>query len=222
MCMTTTEKLLEAAKDIWAEYNTHPFVKGIGDGSLDKEKFKYYMIQDYLYLIDYTRVFAAGAAKAKDMETMRLFAGYTHAILDGEMDIHKAYMERLGIIPEEAEAARPALDNVSYTSYMLRIAYEEGQAEVAAAILSCALSYEMIAKKLIEKNPEAPNHPFYGEWVRGYASDSYHDENVILISLMDRLTEGYSKKQLEHLKEIFTLCSRYEKAFWDMAWEMRR
>ena len=52
MRMTTTEKLLEAAKDIWAEYNTHPFVKGIGDGSLDKEKFKYYMIQDYLYLID--------------------------------------------------------------------------------------------------------------------------------------------------------------------------
>ena len=139
--MTMTKRLLEATKEIWSGYHEKPFVKGIADGSLDHEKFKYYMIQDYLYLIDYTRVFAVGAAKAKDMETMRLFAGYTHAILDGEMDIHKAYMERLGIIPEEAEAARPALDNVSYTSYMLRIAYEEGQAEVAAAILSCALSY---------------------------------------------------------------------------------
>jgi len=61
------------------------------------------MIQDYLYLIDYTKVFALGAAKAKDLSAMKLFAGYTHAILDGEMDIHRAYMARLGITPEEAE-----------------------------------------------------------------------------------------------------------------------
>ena len=98
------------------------------------------MIQDYLYLIDYTKVFALGAAKAKDLSAMKLFAGYTHAILDGEMDIHRAYMARLGITPEEAETANVALDNLSYTSYMLRVAYEEGQAEVAAAILSCAVS----------------------------------------------------------------------------------
>ena len=61
--MTAAERLLDASKDIWAKYHEHPFVKGIADGSLDKEKFKYYMIQDYLYLIDYTKVFAVGAAK---------------------------------------------------------------------------------------------------------------------------------------------------------------
>ena len=158
--MTMTERLLEATKEIWAGYNEKPFVKGIADGSLDHDKFKYYMIQDYLYLIDYTKVFALGAAKAKDLSAMKLFAGYTHAILDGEMDIHRAYMARLGITPEEAETANVALDNLSYTSYMLRVAYEEGQAEVAAAILSCAVSYEVIAKKIVEKHPEALNHPF--------------------------------------------------------------
>ena len=114
--MTTTERLLNVSKEIWEAYHEHPFVKGIADGSLDKEKFKYYMIQDYLYLIDYTKVFALGAAKAKDLSAMKLFAGYTHAILDGEMDIHRAYMARLGITPEEAETANVALDNLSYTS----------------------------------------------------------------------------------------------------------
>ena len=221
IAMTTTEMLLEAVKDIWAQYHAHPFVQGIADGSLDKEKFKYYMIQDYLYLIDYTKVFAVGAAKAKDMETMRLFAAYTHAILDGEMDIHKAYMKRLGISEEEAEHTAAALDNISYTSYMLRVAYEEGQAEIAAAILSCAVSYEVIARKIAEENPASLNHPFYGEWISGYAVDSYHEENAVLIALMDRLTAGYSEEQLAHLREIFMVCSRYEKAFWDMAWEMR-
>ena len=56
--MTMTERLLEATKEIWDGYNETPFVKGIADGSLDHEKFKYYMIQDYLYLLDYTKVFS--------------------------------------------------------------------------------------------------------------------------------------------------------------------
>ena len=65
--MTMTERLLEATKEIWAGYNEKPFVKGIADGSLDHDKFKYYMIQDYLYLIDYTKVFSIGAAKSTDL-----------------------------------------------------------------------------------------------------------------------------------------------------------
>ena len=80
--MTTTERLLNVSKEIWEAYHEHPFVKGIADGSLDKEKFKYYMIQDYLYLLDYTKVFAIGVAKAKDMEFMKRFANSTYAILD--------------------------------------------------------------------------------------------------------------------------------------------
>ena len=219
--MTTTERLLNATRDIWETYNDHPFVRGIADGSLDKEKFKFYMIQDYLYLIDYARVFALGVAKARDAQTMRLFAGYVHQILDGEMDIHKGYMQRLGITTEEAEGAALSLDNISYTAYMLRVANEEGPAEIAAAILSCALSYEHIAKKIVAENPAAADRPFYGEWVRGYADPGYAASNEVLVALTERLTAGYSEAQLDHLTEIFIACSRYEGAFWDMAWEMR-
>ena len=217
-----TERLLSSVQEIWAGYHTHPFVMGIGDGSLDQEKFRYYMIQDYLYLIDYTRVFAVGVAKAKDLSVMKLFAASTHTILDGEMDIHRTYMKRLGISLDEAENTPVALDNRSYTSYMLRASYEGGEAQVMAAILSCALSYEAIAKEILKKNPEADRHPFYGEWVSGYASAEYHMENERLTSLMNRLTADYTPAQIERLIDIFTACSRYEMSFWDMAWEMRR
>lgn len=220
--MTTTERLLAASEHIWEQYHSHPFVRGIADGSLDQEKFRYYMIQDYLYLIDYAKVFAIGVAKASDMETMALYAGYVHQILDGEMDIHKGYMKRLGISMEEVEHTALALDNLSYTSYMLRVAYDEGAAEVAAAILSCAVSYEVIAREIVKENPAAADHPFYGEWVRGYANEGYHDANQVLIDLTERLTAGYTEKQLKHLEDIFAACSRYEGAFWDMAWEMRQ
>ena len=131
--MTATERFLACSRDLWDAYLDHPFVRGIADGSLDEEKFRYYMVQDYLYLVEYARVFALGVAKARDMESMRLFAGYVGQILDGEMDIHRGYMKRLGIKLEDAEHAALALDNRSYTSYMLNIAYTDGPAAIMAA-----------------------------------------------------------------------------------------
>ena len=219
--MTTTERLLAETKELWERYSEHPFVRGIADGSLDEEKFRYYMVQDYIYLIDYAKVFALGVAKARDAESMRLFAAYVHQILDGEMDIHKGYMQRLGIPLKDAESAKPALDNRSYTAYMMRVAYDEGPAEIMAAILSCALSYEHIARRMLETHPGADRHPFYGEWVRGYACEEYHEANQELIALTEKLTADCTEQQMKRLTEIFTVCSEYEMAFWDMAWEMR-
>ena len=103
--MSVSERLIRESGDIWKKYDEHPFVTGMADGSLAVEKFRYYMIQDYLYLFDYARVFALGTAKAADQKTMEIFAGYVHQILHGEMEIHRGYMKRLGI-PEE-EAAQP-------------------------------------------------------------------------------------------------------------------
>lgn len=218
--MKTTERLLNAAKDIWAAYNEHPFVLGIQDGTLDQKKFRYYIIQDYLYLEEYAKVFALGIAKAKSPETMRLFSKYVTLLTEGEMDIHRGYMGRFAVSREELDAAPRSLDNLSYTSYMLRVAYEEGEAEILAAILSCAYSYEVIARKLLERNPSAAEHPFYGDWVQGYAAAHYSEANIVLLDTLDGLTAGYDEKQLQHLTDIFVACSRYELAFWEMAWRM--
>lgn len=74
--MNTTERLLNATSEIWRSYNEHPFVMGIQNGTLDKDKFRYYIIQDYLYLEEYAKTFAVGVAKAKSIETANLFAKY--------------------------------------------------------------------------------------------------------------------------------------------------
>ena len=115
-----------------------------------------------------------------------------------------------------------ALDNLSYTSYMLRVAYEEGEAEILTAILSCAYSYEVIAKRMLKNNPAAAEHPFYGEWIKGYACERYAAENTVLLDTLNRLTESFTEQQLTHLTDIFTACSRYELAFWEMSWNMSR
>lgn len=219
--MNTAEKLLEAAKEIWKAYEVHPFVSGIQNGTLDKEKFRYYIIQDYLYLKEYVKMFALGVAKAKSVEMADLFAKYITAI-SSELNIHNGYLAQMQITQEEIASTATAIDNVSYTSYMLRIAYEEGEAEILAAVLSCAYSYECIAKHMVKEHPDSVKHVFYGEWIRGYSSEAYAEENVLLMDALNCLTEQYTEQQIQHLIDIFVLCSRYELAFWEMAWNMSR
>ena len=218
--LPVSARLRQAAAPIWEECLRHPFVTGIGDGTLGVEKFQYFMLQDYLYLFDYARVFALGVVKARDPKLMRTFAENVNAILGGEMNIHRAYMERLGITEDQVFAVKPALDNTSYTHYMLAVAESGGPMEIVAAILACSWSYAEIGQALA-KRPGAADHPFYGEWVRGYASEDYAATNQALMALMDELAKDATGAQFDRLEEIFVNCSRYELGFWDMAWEMR-
>lgn len=219
-CLSVTDKLHEAATPIWARCLAHPFVTGIGDGSLPVEKFRYFMLQDYLYLFDYARVFALGVVKARDPELMRAFAANVDATLNGEMNLHRAYMKRLGITEDQVLSVQPALDNLSYTNYMLSVAHTGTTAEIVAAILACSWSYAEIGQTLAEV-PGALGHPFYGEWIQSYAGKEYAAVNAGLIDLMNRLGREAGPEQLQRLEDIFCNCSRYELGFWDMAWEMR-
>ena len=218
--LSVSARLRQAAAPIWEECLRHPFVTGIGDGTLGVEKFQYFMLQDSLYLFDYARVFALRVGKARDPKLMRTFAENVNAILGGEMNIHRAYMERLGITEDQVFAVKPALDNTSYTHYMLAVAESGGPMEIVAAILACSWSYAEIGQALA-KRPGAADHPFYGEWVRGYASENYAATNQALMALMDELAKDATGAQFDRLEEIFVNCSRYELGFWDMAWEMR-
>ena len=164
----------------------------------------------------------AELAKANSLETMRLFSKYVTLLTEGEMDTHRGYMGKFAVSREELKATPRALDNLSYTSYMLRVAYEESEAEILAAILSCAYSYEVIAHTILMRNPAAADHPFYGEWIKGYSDPHYSEANILLLETTDRITEHYTEVQLRHLEEIFTACSRYELAFWELGWNMSK
>ena len=217
---SVSTRLHDAAAPVWEACLRHPFVTGIGDGTLDMEKFRYFMLQDYLYLFDYARVFALGVVKARDPELMRVFAANVDAILGGEMKIHRAYMKRLDITEEQVFSIKPALANLSYTNYMLSVAQTGGPMEIVASILACSWSYAEIGQALAAI-PGAAEHPFYGEWIRGYASEEYAATNQALIELMDSLAADAGEDQLAYLTDVFVNCSRYELGFWDMAWDVQ-
>ena len=125
--MSLTDRLYAVAKPIWDGYLEQPFVKELGEGTLREDRFPFYMVQDYRYLLQYAKVFAMGVVKTEDEALMTRFSYMVHDTLDGEMNIHKAYMSRLGITEQEVATTKSTLTNQSYTSYMLDEAYKGGE-----------------------------------------------------------------------------------------------
>ncbi|MGP4074740.1 thiaminase II [Halobacillus sp. K22] len=212
-----TDRLYRSAQPIWESYLHHPFVKGIGDGSLELDKFKFFMRQDYLYLIDYCRVFALGAVKAKRLDTMTMFSELLHSTLSEEMELHRNYAEKIGISREELENTEPAATLLAYTSYMLSKANQGSEAEVTACVLACTWSYHVIGTELnkLERNEK---HEFYGDWIDMYASEEFAELAASLKELMNELADDLPEREKAHLEEIFIHTSKLEYLFWDMAY----
>ena len=108
MAERLTDKRRAAASAGWDAQAEHPFIRGIGDGSLDVERFKHWVRQDYLFLIDYARMLSLASARAPDLDAMTRLAELAHATLTTEMSLHRAYAEEFGISAEELERERPA------------------------------------------------------------------------------------------------------------------
>ncbi|KMY56059.1 TENA/THI-4 family protein [Bacillus sp. FJAT-27231] len=215
--MKFSERLHEKLQPIWRKNHNHPFVRGIGDGTLDQQKFRFYMIQDYLYLIDYSKVFALGAVKANDVETMGKFASLLNETLNFEMALHRQYAARFGISEEELEQAKPSPITLAYTHYMLHASQNGTLAELIAALLPCAWSYWEIGKELNEI-PGASEHELYGDWIKMYSSKEFGELAAWCIDLLDEHTAGKNERELARLEEIFLNTTRYEYMFWEMAY----
>ncbi|MFA1507835.1 thiaminase II [Priestia sp. 40] len=214
--MKFSERLYEKLQPIWRQNHNHPFVQGMGDGTLEKEKFRFYMIQDYLYLIDYAKLFAIGVMKATDLQTMGKFAGLLDSTLNEEMSLHREYAKKFEISEKELEKAQPSPTTLAYTHYMLHVGQSGTLAELVAALLPCMWSYWEIGKELSEK-PGASNE-FYREWIEMYSSEEFGELATWCINLFDSLTEDKSEAELEKLEEIFLNTTRFEYMFWDMAY----
>ena len=145
----------------------HPFVNGIGAGTLPLDRFRHFITQDYVYLIDFARCLALAAAKAPDLPTMAWFARSVDYILNTEMELHRSYCAQFGITAAELDATRPAPTCYSYTSYLLRVAHQGSFGELVAALLPCIWGYWQVGERLADAG--APDHPGYAEWIAMYA-----------------------------------------------------
>ena len=137
--MTTTTsmsaRVREMAEPIWQAQFDHPFVRGLGDGTLPFETFGNWLRQDYVYLIEYGRLFAYAAGRAPDLATMNVFAKLLYDMTDGEMALHKSYTAEFGITVQELEQVEKWPTCQGYTDFLLRTATVGDYPELIAALL---------------------------------------------------------------------------------------
>ena len=166
--MRFTEQLRRQTTDLRRQVLEHPFVRGIGDGSLPLESFRFYMCQDYVFLQDYCRVLALAVAKADNLETMGRFAGLLNETLNTEMDLHRGFAARFGISVQELEETQGAPGTRAYTQHLLTTAYGGDLADITASVLPCMWDYSDIGQALAAQDAPSPQ-PLYDEWIQMYA-----------------------------------------------------
>ena len=214
--MKFSERLFKNVQPIWSRNHQHPFVQGIGKGTLPIELFKEYMKQDYVYLIDYARLYAIGVEKAHNMETMMKFSDLLHNILHFEMNIHRQYASQFGISDDELAQTKPTPNNLAYTSYMLKVAHNGTLLELISCLLPCAWDYWEIGKLLNKQYGHQLEDNPYRVWIETYSSDEFGSIARWLIRLLDELTKDKDDAELEVLENHFRTTSKFEYLFWDM------
>ena len=215
--MRLSEALRERHDSIWRRIFAHPFVAGLTDGTLPVEKFRYYMAQDYAYLIEYSRVLALAVAKGPDLASMARLAELLHSTLNVEMGLHRAYAGRFGLAPEDLAATEAAPTTYAYTRHLLAVAHSGTLAEIAFALLPCQWGYWELGQRLAARGAPG-SQPLYEEWVRTYSSPEYGSLASWLRDLADGLADGLPAAAQARIAEHYHASARHEYLFWEMAW----
>ncbi|HZG69948.1 MAG TPA: thiaminase II [Chondromyces sp.] len=219
MSVLFTDYLKEKAADIREKNFIHPFVKGIVEGTLPFENFKYYILQDIYYLKHFGKVHALAASQAEDFKVTSLLAEKAKFTAEAELTVHKEHAEILGITDEDMNNFKPAPAAYGYTSHLYRAAFTGRVGDTIAALYPCYWLYNEIGLHFTDAKPGIA---IYQNWLNTYASEWFTSSVKAQEDLLNDLAKDASKKELERMAEHFVIACEYELAFWDMAWNMEK
>src|SRR6201747_1463073 len=146
--MSFFERLKAAASAEWRAYTEHPFTDAMADGSLPEAAFRHYLVQDYLFLIEFARAYALAIYKSPSLADMRETAACLSAILDVEMDLHIKLCAGWGLSPADLEHAPAALETLAYTRYVLDTGMRGDLLALKVALAPCVIGCAEIATRL--------------------------------------------------------------------------
>jgi thiaminase/transcriptional activator TenA len=217
--MSFFERLKAKASAEWRAYTEHAFTDAMAGGSLPEAAFHHYLVQDYLFLIEFARAYALSVYKSPTLADMREGAAGLAAILDVEMDLHVKLCAGWGLSPGTLEQAPAAAETLAYTRYVLDTGMRGDLLALKVALAPCVIGYAEIATRLAAL-PEAcaATNP-YQVWIAEYAGAPYQEVAARARAHLDRLANLYATPAREaELVMIFKEAARLETDFWQMAW----
>lgn len=218
--MAFTDDITSVVSPIWASILEHPMVEQLGQGTLDEAPFRYWVKQDYVYLIEYNRVFSMAVTKAPDLKNMSSFADLLHETLHTEMDLHRAYASDFGISREELENTAPSPTTRGYTDFLVRTSSLGTFGDIVAVVLPCMWGFNETGKKLRKRG--LPDDSRCSKWIEMYSGEEFTELANWCREMMDEVARDRPEDDLVRYREIIRTSARYEYMFWDAAWNQER
>lgn len=216
------ERLKRDAAPAWRAYVDHAFVRGMGDGTLPVEAFRHYLVQDYLFLIEFARAYAIAVYKAPDLQEMRKAADGISAIL-GETGLHLRLCAAWGLSPEAVATTREARATLSYTRFVQEAGLRGDMLDLVVALSPCVVGYAEIGTALAArgKGLDTGSNP-YGDWIAEYAGAAYQGIAADSIAQIDLLaTRFLTEARYPALLRLFEEAVLLEAEFWQMGLDLK-
>ncbi|WP_309067437.1 bifunctional hydroxymethylpyrimidine kinase/phosphomethylpyrimidine kinase [Microbacterium sp.] len=181
------------------------FLRGLGEGTLDRGAFLWYLAQDALYLRDYSRVLAAASGLAPTPDEQAFWAGAAQGAIAAELQLHESWLT-----PEALEAVRPSETTTAYLDHLLACAARGDYAVLIAAVLPCFWLYQDVGIRL-----HALSHPehLYRSWLDTYADETFAASTRRAIDIVTRAAAAVGEHKRADMREAFRVSSAHELAF---------
>jgi thiaminase/transcriptional activator TenA len=197
----------------------HPFVIGLGDGSLERSAFEFYVVQDAHYLREYARALSVAAARAPVEADIAMFSEHAAGAIAVERSLHEGFFADFGVSEQDVARTPVAPTNLAYTSYLLATAYGGSFPDLLGALLPCYWIYWEVGKALLARSS---SDPLYARWIETYGGEEFAEIVRAVLALADRLGPGLSPGERARAAHHFAVTSRYEWMFWEMGYRRER
>ena len=209
---TEAAALRQAIKDL-------PFNRELAAGTLHREKFQFYIVQDSIYLESYSRTLSLASAKAPTTAAMLEFANAAAVAIQVERALHASFFKQFNVSSDGRAQTEPSPTCLNYTNFLLTTAATGGYAELVAAILPCFWVYWEISNH-IASIAQRPNT--YDAWINTYADQSFGDATKRVIAITDEIAAAEDAPTVERMRRAFLRCTQFEWMFWDSAYKQER
>jgi thiaminase/transcriptional activator TenA len=208
--VSRSKRFWSIIEDIVIGIERHPFIRGLTDGSLPMDSFKFYIVQDALFLKEFSRVLLLACLKADTEERRTKFLSYSTDVSRIEAELHASFLGEWGVDIGSQEICPTTM---AYTSFLLSTGYSSSFPEILAAVVPCYWVYMHIGKLLLEKG--SPIHE-YLEWINTYGGEQYERGVKWMINQLDNV--DVSRVIEDKMMYNFRMASIYEYMFWDSSY----
>ena len=220
---TLFDRLVAASGPTWHSYTRHDFVLRLADGTLPEAAFRHYLIQDYLFLLHFSRAWGLAIYKSETLAEMRRAQALVAATLDVEIGLHVEYCRGWGIDAGAMAVAPEALQTIAYTRFVLDRGLAGDRLDLEVALAPCVVGYAEIAReRLADPATRLDGNP-YKSWLDMYAGAEYQAlADEAKAALDDQFVRRGGEGRFAGLAAGFAAATRLEADFWQMGLDAAR